>query len=77
MKPSIRTIRMSFFKESPVADATRKACAMAKEAGIPAEYACTLDLHHLIRGGMGSRSHPGIVAQKHIAKELLKAIKGK
>lgn len=75
--PNAKIIWMSFFKESPVADATRKACAMAKEAGIPAEYACTLDLHHLIRGGMGSRSHPGIVAQKHIAKELLKAIKGK
>ena len=75
--PRAKIVWMSFFKESDVAKATQAACEMAKEAGIPARYACTLDLHHLIRGGMGSRSHPGIVSQKHIAKELLKVLKEK
>ena len=73
--PKAKIVWMSFFKESPIAEATKIACENAQKAGIPAHYACTLDLHHLIRGGMGSRSHPGIVAQKHIAKELVKVLK--
>lgn len=73
--PRAKIVWMSFFKESPIASATENACRIAKEQGVPAEYVCTLDLHHLIRGGMGSRSHPGIVSQKHIAKELLKVLK--
>lgn len=73
--PNAKIVWMSFFKESPIADATKAACESAQKEGIPAHYACTLDLHNLIRGGMGSRSHPGIVAQKHIAKELVKVLK--
>jgi hypothetical protein len=46
----------------------------ARAAGIKAEY-LALPRAETIRGGMGSRNHPGIVSQKRMADLIIRAIR--
>lgn len=73
--PRAKIVWISFFENTPLTDALDSAAEAARREGIPALHASVLNLKKLIRGGMGSRQHPGVVAHKRIARELVKLIK--
>ena len=68
--PSSRLVWVSFMESGSVPDAIRRGVSRAN-----AEFLVPLTLDRLPRGGIGSRSHPGPVAHRKIAKEIVRFLK--
>ena len=68
--PSSRLVWISFSEGKKVSEAIRRSVVRAN-----AEYLIPMKLDRLPRGGLGSRSHPGPVAHRKIAKEIIRYLK--
>lgn len=75
--PRAKIVWASFFENGEIFECTKNAVMKARDAGTDVRFVSALNLNRMPRGGMGSRSHPGIVSQRHIAREILKVLKEK
>lgn len=73
--PGARLVWVSYFTKGTVAECITRAVARANEDGIKTDLIVPFDFENYGRGGMGSRSHPGILSHKRIAKALVKLLK--
>lgn len=75
VNPGARLVWVSYFTKGTVAECIARTVAQANEAGIKTDLITPFDFENYGRGGMGSRSHPGIVSHKRIAKALIQLLK--
>lgn len=73
--PRAKIIWTSFFSQGEIFESTKAAVEKAQREGVDVSFLSALDLNRLPRGGMGSRSHPGVVSQRRIAREILREIR--
>lgn len=75
VNPQARLVWLSFIQSGPVAQALINAVDRAKAEGINVDFIAPFDFESFSGKGMGSRSHPGIVSHRKIAKALIKLLK--
>lgn len=73
--PHARIIWISFYENTPITQALDVAAERAQKEGIDVCHESVLNLNNLPRGGMGSRTHPGVVSHRRIAQNLVRLIK--
>jgi len=75
INPGARLVWVSYFTKGTVADCIQKAIDRMRASGVEVDYIVPFDFENYGRGGMGSRSHPGLMSHKRIAKALIQLLK--
>lgn len=75
MNPHADIIWLLFAEKGVVPGCVRRACDKAKQESLPIHLLTVPVTEKKIRGGMGSRYHPGAAAHRYIAGELTRYIR--